>query len=519
MAVTLKIQRIKEIFLCLTAMLLFAAPAFAQGRAGEVLQQLERKELVPKEAPEAPVIEKKEEMPKEAIDGKKILIRQIKLTGVTLIKEQTLKTILSKYEGKELTLSEMNQIAENITAKYRKQGYIIAYAYIPPQEIKDGILEIRVMEGKIGEITIIGNKSYSAKFIQKRLERIKKDPSLKEETLERALLILNEYPSLSVRALLTAGKDFGTTDITAQVKDSMPISGSISYDNFGTNITSKHRAGITFNIGNLITSGDYLMLRGLTGLDRIDLNKLSYGRAEYLFPIDYNGTKIGMSYSNSAYEAGEQYAILDIHGKSHVVGMYITHPVIKTRERTLDIRFGFDYKDVYDYLLDSIRSEDNIRVFNLGMTYDFFDRFLGRNIISFTYHQGVRDLFGGSGKNDPNTSRLNADGAFTKYTADIIRLQKLPGYNHLYLRASGQFSEDNLFVAEQFILFADHGGVYINNIQPGESKNDYLTSIGAGIRLYAGKHFSVMYDYAAPKIKDNFNSQNAEHYLQAVFSF
>ena len=565
----LKIQRIKEIFLCLTAILLFSAPALAQEKSGEILQQLEKKELIPKEKPEAPVIEQKEEKPRDAIDGKKILIRQIKLQGAALIDEQTLKIILSKYENKELTLSEINQIAEDITLNYRKQGYILAYAYIAPQEIKDGILEISVIEGRTGEITIRGNKSYSAKFIQKHLERIKQDPSLKEEKLERALLILNEYPSLSVKASLTAGKELGATDITAQAKDSLPISGSLFYDNFGTNITSKHRAGINLNTGNLITSGDYLMLRGLTGLDRIDLNKLSYGRAEYLFPIDYNGTKMGLSYANSIYKAGEQYTILDIHGKAHVAGIYLTHPLIKERAQALDIKLGFDYKDVYEYLLDSIMSKDNIRVFNLGGTYDFTDRAQGRNIINLTYYQGVRGILGGNGKKDPDSSRLNADGAFAKYTADIIRLQKLPGYNHLYLRASGQLSEDNLFVAEQFmlggagsvrgfspasqsgdsgyfgsaelhlspiypetkvfnqkigdtiklVLFADHGGVYRNNAQPGENKNDYLTSIGAGLRLYAGKHFSVRYDYAVPRINDHFNSKNSENYLQAVFIF
>ena len=557
------------ILIAYTLLLTLPKASHAQEKSGEILQQLEKKEIVPKETPEKPVIEKKEEKPKEVLDGKKILIRQIKLQGAALIEEQTLKTILSKYENKEFTLSEINQIADDITANYREQGYILAYAWIPPQEIKDGILEISVIEGKTGEITIRGNKSYSTKFIQKHLKRIKQDPSPKEETLERALLILNEYPSLNVKAQLTAGKDLGATDITAQAKDSMPVSGSLSYDNFGTNITSKHRLSAAFNIGNLITSGDYLMLRGLTGLDRIDLNKLSYGRAEYLFPLDYNGTKMGLSYANSIYKAGEQYTILDIHGKAHVAGIYLTHPLIKERAQALDIKFGFDYKDVYDYLLDSIRSKDNIRVFNLGGTYDFTDRVQGRNIINLTYYQGVRGILGGNGKKDPDSSRLNADGAFAKYTADIIRLQKLQGYNHLYLRASGQFSEDNLFVAEQFmlggagsvrgfspasqsgdsgyfgsaelhlspiypetkvfnqkigdtiklVLFADHGGVYRNNAQPGENKNDYLTSIGAGLRLYAGKHFSVRYDYAVPRINDHFNSKNSENYLQAVFSF
>lgn len=550
-------------------LVVMSGTSLAQEKSGEILQQLEKKELIPKETPEKPVIEKKEEKPKEITDGKKILIRQINLQGAALIDEQTLKTILSKYENKSLTLAEINQIAEDITARYREQGYILAYAYIPQQEIKDGILEIRVIEGKAGDITVTGNKSYSAKFIQKHLDRIKKDPSPKEDTLERALLILNETPSLNVKAQLKAGKDLGATDIVAKAKDSLPISGSLSYDNFGSDITSKHRLNAAFNIGNLLTSGDYLMLRGLTGLDRIDLDKLSYGRVEYLFPIDYNGTKIGINYANSVYEAGEQYAILDIHGKAHAAGVYITHPIIKKRDKTLDVRFGFDYKDVYDYTLDNLRSEDNIRVFNLGMTYNFTDKLQGRNIINLTYYQGVRDLFGGNGSNDPDASRLNADGAFGKYTLDAVRRQKLPGYNHLILKASGQISDDELFVAEQFyiggagrvrgfspssqsgdsgyfvsaelylspiypktkifnqnlgdtiklVLFADHAGVYKNNVQPGENKNDYLTSIGAGLRLYAGKHLSIRLDYAAPRINDNFNSRNSETYVQAVVSF
>lgn len=560
----------------LIVFILFVIPfkaSHAQEKSGEILQQLEKKEIIPKETPEKPVIEKKEEkpkeVPKEVLDGKKILIRQIKLQGAAIIDEQTLKTILSKYENKEFTLSEINQIAEDITAKYREQGYILAYAYIPQQEIKDGILVIRVMEGKTGEITVRGNKSYSSEFIQKHLEKIKKDPSPKEETLERALLILNENPDLNVRAQLKAGKQFGTTDITAEIKDSLPISGSLSYDNFGSNTTSKHRLNAAFNIGNLITSGDYLMLRGLTGLDRIDLNKLSYGRAEYLFPIDYNGTKLGVYYANSIYEAGEQYTILNIRGKANVIGIYLTHPIIKKRAQTLDVRFGFDYKDVYDYMLDSLRSEDNIRVFNLGITYDWTDRVQGRNIINLVYYQGVRDLFGGNGSNDPYASRLNADGAFSKYTLDATRVQKLPGYNHLILKASGQISGDELFVAEQFyiggagsvrgfrpssqsgdsgyllsaelhlspiypetkifnqklgdtiklVLFADHGGVYKNNVQPGENKDDYLTALGAGLRLYYSRNFSFRLDWAVPRIKDHFNSKNSETYAQAVFSF
>jgi hemolysin activation/secretion protein len=556
----------------------FSLSAPAQEKAGAVLKELERKEITSPKAAKKPVIEqKKEEAVRQIPAGTKILVQKINVTvqgkspaeAKPLLGLQIITAITSKYENKELDLAQMNMIAEEITTAYRNEGYLVAYALIPQQEIKDGILQITVIESKVGQIDVTGNTSYSSNFIQKHLQKTKKDPSLREATLDRALLILNDYPSLDVKAALKAGKDFGTTDITAQVKDSRPLSGSLSYDNFGSDTTSKSRLNAELNIGNLITSGDLLMLRGLTGLDKIDLENLSYGRIEYIIPVMYSGTKAGIYYSNSIYEAGEQYAILDIQGKAHVAGAYLTHPLVKTRATSLDVKFGFDYKDIYEYMLDETTSEDNIRVFNLGLNYNVVDGFYGRNILNITYYQGIRDLFGGNGANDPETSRINADGGFSKGTLDLARVQKLPGYNHLILRASGQYSNDDLFVAEQFfiggvgsirgfspsalsgdkgysisgelyiappypetkifnqnlgdtvklVLFADHGGVFKNDVQPGEDKNDYLTSIGVGLRLYATQYVSARLDWGVPRIDGHFETGDSETYVQLVFNF
>jgi hemolysin activation/secretion protein len=322
-------------------------------------------------------------------------------------------------------------------------------------------------------------------------------------------------------------------------------------------------------MGNLATSGDCLMLRGVTGIDRKDAGRLHYGRLEYLLHVNYDGTMLGMNYSNAVYKAGEEYAPLDIRGKAHVAGVYITGPVIKEIGRSLDARFGFDYKDINDRILGEVMSRDRIRVFNLGATYDFSDNLLGRNIISLTGYQGVRGLLGGSRNNDPETSRLHSDGAFRKFTAELTRMQGLKGNHYLMLKATGQYSRDSLFSAEQFttggawgvrgfkpaslsgdsgyllsaevympppypearifnqrlgevlkfVLFADNGGVYRNDVQPGEDKDDSLTSLGAGVRISYGKRFSLKLDWAAPRTEGKFHAGNAETYLHVTFSF
>jgi hemolysin activation/secretion protein len=547
---------------------------YAQERSGEVLQQLEKKDIVPKERPKEPEI-KKEEKPKEVKEppkedaAPKILIKQFKVEGNTLLNPAIIHAIVSDSENKELTFAEIQAVADLITAKYREAGYIIAHAFVPAQDIKDGIIVIQIIEGKVGSIVIEGNKHYSSEFIQKHLEKVRKDPSLKEHSLERSLLILNEYLSLEVKAALQAGKEPGTTDIIADVSDKRPISFSIGYDNFGSNITSKHRISTSLNIGNIITSGDSIMFRGITGLDRIDINKLSYGRLDYLMPIGYDGTRVGIYHASGLYKAGEELIPLDIRGKARIYGIHISHPFIKTRQRTLSVKAGFQYKDVYEYRLDSLSSKDDIRIFHIGLNYDCADGLYGRNIWTIEYSMGIRGLLGGAGRNDTGTSRLNADGQFNKFNIDAARVQKLPLYSYLVLKGSAQLSADELFVAEQFTiggmgsvrgfrpslhsgdsgyslnaeltlspffaetkvfgqkisdtiklaLFADHGGVYRNKPQPGEDKDNFLTAIGAGLRLYAGRHFSFRIDYAVPEMNRKFNSKNSETYMQATIAF
>ena len=569
-----KAEYFKPLFLCILVLSVLILVTFntshAQQKSGEVLKQLERKEIIPDKKPSEPVIKKKEEkQPVKIKDEKKIFVKQFKVQGATLIDAETIKARVAPIENKELTLREINLVAEMITNEYRRKGYLIVYSFIPPQEIKDGILRIGIVEGRVGDIAVSGNRYYSSSFIQGHIERARKDPSPTVQTLKRALLILNDYPSLDTKMSLRAGKKPGTADIRVEVTDSRPISGGITYDNFGSKTISKHRMGAWLNAGNILAQGDLLMLRGVTGLDRIDLEKLSYGRAEYVIPAAYNGTKLGVYLGNNIYEAGDYLTSLQIEGEGDVAGVYITHPIIKQQKKTLEMRFGFDYKDLNDYMLNSLNSEDNIRVFNLGINYQFFDRFQGSNFIGITCYQGMRNIFGGSDENDPNLSRLNADVAFTKFTVDAVRLQKLPGYNHLRLRVSGQISDDVLFSAEQFsiggmgmvrgftpffysgdsgyilsaeihtspiapetkilkrklgemlklVLFADTGGVYRNNVQPGEDKDEYLTSIGAGIRLYAHERFSMMLDWAVPKINGDFKTGSSITYVQATVNF
>lgn len=550
--------------------LLTSVPLPAQERSGDVLKSLERGAERPREAKKIPRIEAERERKAETpFPSPKIRVRAFRVEGFTILSSEEIKSLVSPWEEKELSLEEIQGAADRITARYRELGYLLVNAHVPAQTVRDGEILIQVVEGRLDKVTVTGNRRYSSTFIERHLARLGRDSSLRESVLERSLLILNEYPYLSVNALLQAGHSPGTTDLVIRAEERSPFSGSLSYDNFGSKSSSRSRAGLMLETGSLLLTGDQLTLRGVTGLDQLDLERLSYGRIDYLVPLGYDGTKVGFYYTNSRYESGEELGALDINGKSDLLGLYVTHPLYRRLTQRLDVKFGFDYKNLTDYILDETWSRDRIRVFSLGVSYDFVDDYRGRTNLAFTAHRGVRDLFDGSGRSDPGVSRKGADGSFSKYNLDVSRIQMLPGNSFLILRGEGQLSADRLFVVEQFSLggmgsvrgfdasccngdsgyfisaelqtspffpeksifgrrigdmfklafFGDHGGVFLNDPEPGESRDDYLSSLGSGVRLSPGNSFAVRLDWAVPRKKDRFNARHAEIYVSAAWNF
>ena len=570
--------------------------AYAADDAGTVLQQLEKTDTMFKfKEKKPPVLEK--EVQKPAADQQngtvKIFVKRFKIEGNTLISEKELMSDVDLANGKMLTLEEIKSVADMITAKYRKKGFLIVNAYVPSQSIFDGAaiiksptgynivnafgaVLIKVVEGKVGTISVTGNNSYSSSLIEGYLETVRKDPSMKEETLEKALLLLGDYPALSVKATLKAGKEFGTTDIVATVADKKPIYGTVSYDNFGVKSTSKNRLSASLNVGNTITSGDLTKLYGIIGLDELDPDRLSYVRAEYIVPAGVLGTQVGAYYSNTVYSVGgdDPLAVLGLNGNANVAGIYVTHPVIKKREEALNIRFGGEYISLYDDLLGSTQNNDEIRKITAGISYESTDRYLGRNFVSLGYTRGLGGFLGGTkeGDTNPSPSYLGADNAFNKLSLEGVRLQKLPGYNYIMARGSFQYSPERLFSVERmqlggegsvrgfnpgkasgdsgyftslelvsspffpetvvfnqmigntikFALFTDFGGVSNTDPRTAETSSSTLSSVGAGMRLYGGDMFFCKLDWAIPS-KDGayngFNLNDSRIYLQSTFMF
>ncbi len=222
---------------------------------------------------------------KDAGEGPSFFVRKIVIEDNTLFDDGILSPIVDIGEGLELTLGILSLMAQEITAHYSQEGYILARAYIPEQEIKDGVVTIRVLEGRVGKVQVTGNQRFDTDDILDRMKSVQEEPIFQKGTLEKTLLQLNEIVGFNSKTTLKPGQEFGTSDILLDVKESRPYRISLDGDNFGSRFTGEQRYGVTGILGNALIFGDQFSFRAvLSNADQFFLNPT------YTLPINNYGS-------------------------------------------------------------------------------------------------------------------------------------------------------------------------------------------------------------------------------------
>lgn len=111
--------------------------------------------------------------PTDPID--RVLVKGFSFSGNTVISQLDLEAVTQSYIGRSLTLPDLEEVAATVTDLYRRKGYTLATAYVPQQEIRFGVVSITILEGRVGDIVVTGNKHYSTEFIRRSFAQAMED--------------------------------------------------------------------------------------------------------------------------------------------------------------------------------------------------------------------------------------------------------------------------------------------------------------------------------------------------------
>ena len=94
------------------------------------------------------------------------ILNSIRLSGNTAFTEEELLHHICPRVGSEVTINELIEYCNLLTDYYQQRGYLSTVAYMAPQKVLDGNVDIIIAEGKFGNITIEGNKWAREKFLR-----------------------------------------------------------------------------------------------------------------------------------------------------------------------------------------------------------------------------------------------------------------------------------------------------------------------------------------------------------------
>ena len=375
------------------------------------------------------------------------VLKAVQIDGATALPTGTLAKTYDRLIGRSVSLADLYDAANAITALYAKAGYAISFAAVPAQTIgTDGRAVISVVEGYVAEIKVNGASPKVEGVVHGYAARIMKSRPLKTADLERYLLLANDLTGVTVRSVFNRIENGarGATRLDLNVTYA-PIQASVESDNRGSRALGPWRAIGDVTLASPLGLGDGLTLRGLETLGN---HSLRYGAANWSVPLDRNGTAFNLSVSDSASVPGTpQLASAGFVGTGWIVGAGLEHVLLRTRTDRLSISATATGKWLDTEIEDRPNSRDRIYTLEGALSYASRNA-SGETSAVLRLTQGL-DAFGATTATSLLRSRASGSGEYTDLQLSIGRLQDLGGPFQLNLTGYGQLASRGLLASEQ----------------------------------------------------------------------
>lgn len=294
-------------------------------------------------------------------------IAKCEVLGSTVFDEKDFFPITERCLGKELSFSDLLDIRSEITKFYVDAGYQTSGAYIPPQVLEDGIVKIQVIEGKIEEIRITGNKRLKDFYIRQRINSKTANRPLNINELLEALQLLQLDPLLeTINAELLAGTRPGTSLLDIKITEGRSNHLTINLNNGRSPTVGSFEREIQYREDNLFGIGDgaFVSFSNTAGSNQIAVG--------YDVPVNGKNGRISANFSQAWSEVVDpsiENEAVQFAGNSRNLSLNFRQPVIRKPNQEFALGIGVARRE----------SETIIRtIFNCNQVIDPNDLILDR---------------------------------------------------------------------------------------------------------------------------------------------
>jgi hemolysin activation/secretion protein len=444
----------------------------------------------------------------------------VAIEGATIFTPAQLIPLYEEFVLERISAADVTEILKRITDLYRDSGYLLSRAIAPPQDLQSGVLRIVVIEGHVERVVFAGDAADGGS-LEAYARPVTSERPLRARTLERAILLIEDLPGLSVAPSLRAiNETKGVYELILEIRTDA-VEGFWSLDNRGTDGLGPLESWSGVNLNNLANLRE--RLRASLFVVPNDPHELTYADFAWEQPIGSDGFIISaFGYVSRVNESLD--GLPDPHSRAHQVALRGGYPIIRSRDRNLWVRAGLEMTNLSQRFVGFEILRDRLRVARVRLDFDAEDDLGGVTFATVEVSQGF-NAFGASHEGEALLSRADGRPDFTKFNLSVTRHQEVFDAVSVQLDFAAQKSLNPLLSPEEFALggprfgraynfaelkgddglgvsvearwarevgegflhalqayvFYDFGAVWNRNAFP--ERMDTLSSAGAGVRL------------------------------------
>ncbi len=478
------------------------------------------------------------------------------------------KQQIEPFLGKPLTENTIRDLEDRIILYCRERGRLLVdVILVPEQNIENGGIQLWLLEGKVGKLTVKneGKQWFKDPFILGEL-RLRPAEPIDSKRLDQDLNWLNNNPFRQVNVVFKPGEKLGLTDVELQVEDRLPFRPYAGYENSGTRFTGQDRWLFGFNWGNAFGLDDQFNYQYAT--DR-NLTLVQAHSASYIAPLPWRHTL--MVYGSYVDAKAKFPGGTTADGHSWQVSGRYGIPLPYVGKYRHEVSAGFDFKQSNNNLLAGgtnvlQNSDTDIAQFAVAYSGALPDRY-GKTSFGLEYYYSPGGLTANNNDTDFNALRQNSQASYSYGRLNVERITRLPLNFSWILRGWGQLASERLLPSEELalggyntvrgyderVVIGDNGWIISNEVrtpaihlgllalddqvqllgffdygaervidavpEDGSDPNKTLYSTGVGLRYTVSRYFSFRFDYGIPLTQKSINEHSTRSNFGLLLSF
>ena len=449
-----------------------AQSVFDSVNAGSILRQTEKDLNIqtPPATLKRPVPVPARDIPPDAVTVK---VNRFVFTGNTLLSDEQLQASIAPYLGRPLSFIELQVAADSVANTYRDAGWVVR-AFLPKQEIEEGVVKIQIIEALFGRALIEGKQPEriaASRLIERVHAAQAPGQSLSSHNVDRVLLLLDDLPGVNVNGHLTEGENHAETDLLLSVTDESLIAGNIGLDGNGARSTGYERLTANVSLNSPARMGDALIA------NMLKTQGSDYARLAYSIPLGFDGARIGVHGSFMNYQLLSTFTATGANGNASDLGLDYSYPLIRSLMQNLSLSLSYDEKGYFNQDNSGTNSEYKVRSGTLSLSGNRFDDVAGggTNAMLLALTRGSVDL-AGSPNQAGDAAGAQTSGAYTKLNFTASRQQNITPDLSMNLMLSAQATDKNLDSSEKIYLGGASGVRAFPNSEAGGSTGHTVTA-------------------------------------------